>query len=110
MDEDAPHRHHDSIDGLRRDVQALTQGLSLMLETQGTHTEMLAKLLEAATQPPPEENPLEDLLRHFIAALDRQTDAFGQLDLTIQALPAEMENAVVQGFRSGTGGGTDTPA
>ena len=34
---------------LRDTVETLTQGLRMMVETQGTHTEMLQAIMEAAT-------------------------------------------------------------
>ncbi len=43
---------------LRTAVDRLTQGLTLMLETQATHTEMLRAVLQAATEPPPEGGKL----------------------------------------------------
>ncbi|NOG73901.1 hypothetical protein [Roseicella sp. DB1501] len=57
---------------LRTSVEALTQGLRLMVETQETHTEMLRAILDAATGEPP-ESELPELLRQVVGRLDEQT-------------------------------------
>ncbi len=78
-------------------MQALVQGLSLMVETQSAHSEMLRQLLEAATQEPAGENPMEGLLRQVVTALDRVTvtvQGFGRkLDRNSQMLAG----AIVRG-------------
>ena len=78
-------------------MQALVQGLSLMLETQHAHSEMLRQLLEAATQEEPGENPMEALLRQVVTSLDRVTvtvQGFGRkLDRNSQMLAG----AIVRG-------------
>src|SRR4051794_32440142 len=57
---------------LRDTVETLTQGLRMMVETQGTHTEMLQAILEAATEEAG-ESPLPGLLAQIVERLDEQT-------------------------------------
>ncbi len=87
------------VEGLRTDVQALTQGLLQMVETQDTHSEMLRQILGAATQPPPAENPLETLLAQVVVRLGEQTAALEQIGDALGRLPSDMEKAVVRGVR-----------
>jgi hypothetical protein len=58
---------------LRETVETLTQGLRMMVETQGTHTEMLQAVLEAATEEAG-ESPLPGLLAQIVERLDEQTE------------------------------------
>ena len=57
---------------LRETVETLTQGLRMMVETQGTHTEMLRTILEAATEDAG-ERPLPALLTQIGERVDEQT-------------------------------------
>jgi len=98
-----------AVGGLQTDVRALSQGLTLMVETQGTHTEMLQKLLEAATQAPSEENSLQDLLARIAAVLEAQTAALRDVNTTLERLPGEMEDAVVRGVTLAAGEGLNVP-
>lgn len=97
-------RLQEEVTGLRTDMQALVQGLSLMLETQHAHSEMLRQLLEAATQEEPGENPMEALLRQVVTSLDRVTttvQGFGRkLDRNSQMLAG----AIVRGASQPMGG------
>src|SRR5260370_21902288 len=58
---------------LRDTVETLTQGLRMMVETQGTHTEMLRAILEAATEEAG-ESPLPGVLMPIVERLDDPTD------------------------------------
>ncbi len=86
---------------LRTAVDRLTQGLQLMLETQGTHTEMLLKVLQAATQPAPSERTLEEALAQIAAIL---RDHGGKLDALLsvmKSLPTDVGTAVAASVRDG---------
>ena len=63
------------VAALRNSVDALAQGLHLMVETQETHTDLLQRILAAATEPSPSDSPLHDLLARLIAGIDGQTEA-----------------------------------
>lgn len=94
------------VAGLRTDMQALVQGLSLMLETQDTHSEMLRQLLEAATQEQPAENPMEVLLRQLVTSLDRLTATVDGQGRRIDRNSQMLAGAIVRGAAqpSGTAG------
>jgi hypothetical protein len=86
---------------LRTAVDRLTQGLQLMLETQGTQTEMLLKVLQAATQPASAERTLEETLAQIAAIL---RDHGGKLDALLsvmKSLPADVGTAVAASVRDG---------
>lgn len=85
------------VSGLRTDMQALVQGLSLMLETQAAHSEMLRQMLEAATQEQPEENPMEALLRQLMAALDRLTATVQRQGQKIDRNSQRLAGAIIRG-------------
>ena len=64
---------------LRDTVETLTQGLRMMVETQGTHTEMLQAILEAATEEAG-ESPLPGLLTQIVERLDEQTGILHRIE------------------------------
>ena len=68
---------------LRETVETLTQGLRLMVETQGTHTEMLQAITEAATEEAG-HSPLPDLLSQIIDRLDQQTSILHRIEFAAQ--------------------------
>jgi hypothetical protein len=76
----------DAIDRLARDIEALTQGLNLMLDTMRSHGEMLADILDLVTVEPSdeEESPLSITLKRFIAAVEN--------------LPEQIKRAVIEGM------------
>lgn len=93
----------DEVAGLRTDMQALVQGLSLMLETQDTHSEMLRQLLEAATQEQPAENPMEALLRQLVTSLDRLTATVEGQGRRIDRNSQMLAGAIVRGAAQPSG-------
>jgi ABC-type transporter Mla subunit MlaD len=86
---------------LRQSVDRLTQGLQLMLETQATHSEMLGKLLVAATQPTPQETELGAVLARIAALLGDQTRQLEAVRTILKALPADVGTAVAASVRDG---------
>ena len=90
-------RLQEEVTGLRTDMQALVQGLSLMLETQHAHSEMLRQLLEAATQEEPGENPMEGLLRQVVTSLDRVTTTVQGLGRKVDRHSQVVAGAIIRG-------------
>ncbi len=86
---------------LRTAVDRLTQGLQLMVETQGTQTEMLLKLMQAATQPAPAERPLEEALARIAAILRDHGSKMDALLSLMKSLPADVGTAVAASVRDG---------
>ena len=64
---------------LRDTVETLTQGLRMMVETQGTHTEMLQAIMEAATEEAG-ESPLPGLLTQIVQRLYEQTEVLHRIE------------------------------
>lgn len=91
------------VAGLRTDVQAHTQGLTLMLEIQGTHTEMLRELLQMAAQDPG-PNPLVDVMAQILRVLTGNQDAVERLTSQLAGLPerlgSEMAHAIERALRA----------
>ena len=73
---------------LRDTVETLTQGLRMMVETQGTHTEMLQAILEAATEEAG-ESPLPGLLTQIVERLDEQTGILHRIEAAAGGGPVE---------------------
>ncbi len=73
---------------LRKTVETLTQGLRMMVETQGTHTEMLQALLEAATEEAG-ESPLPGLLEQIVGRLDEQTSILHRIEVAASGEPVD---------------------
>ena len=73
---------------LRDTVETLTQGLRMMVETQGTHTEMLQAILEAATEEAG-ESPLPGLLTQIVERLDEQTGILHRIEAAAVGGPVD---------------------
>ena len=73
---------------LRDTVETLTQGLRMMVETQGTHTEMLRAILEAATEEAG-ESPLPGLLTQIVERLDEQTGILHRIEAAAGGEPMD---------------------
>ena len=78
----------DQLARLRETVETLTQGLRMMVETQGTHTEMLRAILEAATEEAG-ESPLPALLTQIVERLDEQTGILLRIEAAASGSPAD---------------------
>ena len=84
------------LDRLRRAVDQLSQGLGAMVEAQATHTEILNRLLQAATAPTDPEHALARLLEQLVAQLDRQGGQLWEIGAGLARLPAEVGTAVAR--------------
>ena len=73
--------------GLRQSVDQLTQGLTQLADTAGTHTAMLEHVLAAITAPTEPENDVAILLRAIVARLADQNVLLRTLDKTMTHLP-----------------------
>ncbi|MGH7119631.1 MAG: hypothetical protein ACREFP_11695 [Acetobacteraceae bacterium] len=73
-----------------------------MIETQRTQTEMLAKLIEAAT-PSDGPHPLEEAMTGVTAALRDQTVVLERVETEIGGLGAEVEAGVMRGLAGALG-------
>jgi hypothetical protein len=85
------------LEGVKASVDALTQGLHLMVETQQTHTAMLEEILEAAAKPPPGESPLQVLLADIVAALESQSSALDHICGSLDHIARDVEMAAIRG-------------
>src|ERR1700692_2840745 len=81
------------VSGLRTDMQALVQGLTLMAEAQATQTEMLQQMLAAASQEPTAENPLESLIEGLTRTLDQLAAGVTGMERTVGALSQRIATA-----------------
>lgn len=95
------------VAALRMSIDALTQGLQLMVETQETHTELLQRILNAATEPSPSDSPLHDLLARLITGIDGQTEALHRIETRLAHVGSDVETAVIRGIQLATGDGVD---
>ena len=95
------------VAALRTSVDALAQGLHLMVETQETHTDLLQRILDAATEPSPSDSPLHDLLAKLIAGVDGQTEALHRIETRLAHFGSDVETAVIRGVQLATGDGVD---
>lgn len=78
-------------------LDAIIQVLRLMIETQNTHSEMLARLIELAT-PTEEESPLEAAMAAIAVALRDQTASLERIGATLDGLGGEVEAGVMRGL------------
>jgi hypothetical protein len=80
-------------------LDAIIQVLRLMIETQNTHSEMLARLIELAT-PSEDESPLEEAMAEIASALRDQTATLERIGATLDGLGEEVEAGVIRGLAS----------
>jgi hypothetical protein len=92
-----------TADRARQDGAAMLQGLSLMAETQSTHTEMLRAILTAATEEPP-ESPMVTLVEALIATLADQTSQLEHVARVIDEMPERIAAAVQDGVNAALAG------
>jgi hypothetical protein len=95
------------VTALKTSVDALTQGLTMMVETQETHTDLLQRILAAATEPSPSESPLPDLLARLITGIDGQTEALHRIETRLANVGGDVETAVIHGVQLAMGDGID---
>jgi hypothetical protein len=93
----------DKIEALQLAVERLTQGLTLMAETQETHTAMLLQLLQAAAAPMPETSPVADALSKLAATISTQTLLLHEMSRGLDRLPEEVGREVAGGLRAALG-------
>jgi len=80
----------------------IAAALRLMIATQATHGEMLAKIFEAAC-PSEESGELEDAMRRVASALRDQTSVLERVEAELSGLGAEVEAGVVRGLSQALG-------
>ncbi len=96
------HETHSVSDELHQ----IKNALRLMIETQRTQTEMLAKLIEAAT-PSDEPHPLEEAMAVVATALRDQATVLERVETEIGGLGREVEAGVMRGLAGALGFDTD---
>ena len=84
------------LDRLRRSVDQLVHGLQAMVETQATHTEMIRRLLAAATAPSDPEHHVARQLEQVVDLLVSQGAQMRTIGSTLKVLPAEVGSAVAR--------------
>ena len=90
-----------SLTALNDRLEQIIGALRLMVATQQTHTEMLAKLIEAAT--PSTASPLEAALAEIAGALRDQTAALQRVERELSGLGGEIESGVMRGLAGALG-------
>lgn len=98
------HEFGDELARLRAAVDRLEQGLTLMLEIQATHSEMLREILQAAAAPVEPEHPLTGVLAGLIAAMNGQQAELKRIGAAMHSLPADVGAAVAEAVRDGLKG------
>lgn len=63
--------------------EAIVRSLALMIEIQNTHTEMLAKLLEAAGSESPEGQDLAKLLQKMLDAIEAGNGVLAEIKAAV---------------------------
>ncbi|HXW71153.1 MAG TPA: hypothetical protein VEK34_06930 [Methylocella sp.] len=89
---------------LREAIDRLEQGLGLMLDTQGTHSELLREILHAAAVPTEAEQPLTDMVAQLISTMNEQHAELTAIGAVLRRLPADVGLAVAGAVRNGLKG------
>jgi hypothetical protein len=90
------------MDDLQTSVDTLARGLTLLAETLGTHSEMLAKILEACSADPG-ESPVADLLEQIADAIKQQNETLVGIGTTLEHIGPSIEVAVIRGVHRAVG-------
>jgi hypothetical protein len=83
-------------------LDEITAALRLMIATQRTHGEMLAKIFEAAC-PGEDGGQLEEAMRRIAGALTEQTAVLERVETELSGLGEEVEAGVVRGLAQALG-------
>ena len=86
-----------ALNAVNSRLDDIAAALRLMIATQATHGEMLAKIFEAAC-PAEEGGELEDAMRRVASALRDQTSVLERVEAELSGLGAEVEAGVVRGL------------
>lgn len=92
----------DALNAVNSRLDDIAAALRLMIATQATHTEMLAKIFEAAC-PSEEGGELEEAMRRVANALRDQTTVLERVETELSGLGAEVEAGVVRGLSQALG-------
>ena len=90
------------MDDLQTSVDTLARGLTLLAETLGTHSEMLAQILEACSADPG-ESPVADLLEQIADAIKQQNETLVGIGATLEHIGPSIEVAVIRGVHRAVG-------
>jgi hypothetical protein len=83
-------------------LDEIAAALRLMIATQHTHSEMLAKLFEIAC-PTEEGGDLEEAMRRVAGALHDQTHVLERVEAELSGLGGEIEAGVLRGLSQALG-------
>lgn len=90
------------MDDIQTSVDTLARGLTLLAETLGTHSEMLAEILQACSADPG-ENPVVDLLEQVVDAIKQQNETLVGIGATLEHIGPNIEVAVIRGVHRAVG-------
>lgn len=94
------------FDQLQTGMDAMVRSLSLVNGTLETHSEMLAAIMEAATEEP-ESSPLHDVLAKIAVILDTQTESLVRIGGMMDALGPTIQTAMMQAVHRAVHGGDE---
>ena len=85
------------LDALTNELSLVVRGLSLMSETQGAHSDMLAEVLTACSADPGPNTELSTALDRISAAMETQTETLTAIGDHLSGLGQVIEMSVVRG-------------
>ena len=94
------------LDGMQTSIDTLARGLTLLADTLGTHSEMLAEILEACSADPG-ESPVADLLEQIADAIKAQNETLTGIGDTLKHIGPSIEVAVIRGVHRAVGTADD---
>lgn len=90
------------LDAMQESIDTLARGLILMAETLGTHSEMMAQILEACSADPGESS-VADLLEQIADAIKQQNETLVTIGTTLEHIGPSIEVAVIRGVHRAVG-------
>ena len=86
------------LDTLANELSLVVRGLSIMSETQGAHSDMLAEVLTACSADPGSNMELSAALDRISSAMESQTETLSIIGDHLSGLGQVIETSVVRGI------------
>jgi hypothetical protein len=87
---------------IETNVEAIARGLIMMVETLGTHSQMLAEILEACSVDPG-PSPVTAALEELVEAMEEQNETLVAIGQSLDRIGPTIEGAVIRGVHRAVG-------
>lgn len=89
---------NERFDAIANRIDALVRGLTLMSETQATHSDMLTEIMTMCSVDPGDSPDLSDVLDRIASVMEQQTEEMKSIDNHLAHLGGTIEQSVTRGM------------